>query len=136
MTTEKNPMTTYPSEQDDEVDDDETASDLYLFVWCNEGLEFLFNITEHEKKNTWMALKGLPPNPLPFSLSSLILRAHVNAQRFYEIYSLNVARSITKEDLESHFETNPQEIANLIRQKGRNIFGEPMNPGRVKITRS
>ena len=91
-------------------------------MWCSEGLELVFNISEWHKSKIWYDLRGEKcPHTFP-NLQLLILRAISNPQRFYEIYT--VKTSLTKEDIIEEFETNPQIIVDLIREKGSKIYSD------------
>ena len=48
--------------------------------------------------------------------------AMTNIQRSYEIYKLTTEGSITEEDIRKMFETSPQTIVNIIREKGDKIY--------------
>ena len=57
------------------------------------------------------------------TLKMLCMRAQVNSQRNYEIYSLSTTQDIDEHDLRGYFEDSPQLIVNLIREKGKHIYG-------------
>jgi len=67
------------------------------------------------------ALKGKPLER-PFNLNLMLMRARVNSQRNYEIYSMTVENGISEEDVIDWFKSNPQNAVDLIRSRGREIY--------------
>lgn len=106
----------------------------FLLMWCCEGLEYIGDITQDQQAATWAALKNQEHHSQIPNLMHLELRARYNSQRFYEIYIVEAAEGISKENLQEMFEHDPQSAADLIRRRGQRIFGEPMSRQRVQIT--
>lgn len=102
-------------------------------MWCNQGLECILDVNEYlhkyeewTKRETWRVLTEtqrvddpVPANPL----RTLILRARVNSQRQYEIYTIETT-GLSKEDLEHCFSDTPQIIVDLIREKGVKVYSD------------
>lgn len=98
------------------------------------GLESCINVTEYEKNAMWATLSSTdrrtnsnhvgPMADLRNTLSAMVLRAKANSQRHYEIYSIHVDNGITKDDIVDMFETNPQGMADLIRERGNKIHSD------------
>lgn len=105
---------------------------VFLVMWCNEGLEYIADLTEHERRVIWNTLKGQEDNSLP-NLNALVLRAMYNTHRHYEIYTVSAAEGITEADLKELFEADPQYAADLIRERGRRLYSDRANPNRTKI---
>lgn len=101
----------------------EKPDHTFLAMWCNEGLECIVDITAHEQKQVWNALKGEEPTALP-DLNAMILRARYNSQRHYEIYVVSATSGITESDLRTMFENDPQYAANLIRERGTKLYSD------------
>lgn len=111
----------------------------FLVMWCCEGLECIIDLTqwrkqmeEWEKKTLWAQLKDQKCDPAPkIPLPHMITRARANPQRLYEIYTFSATDGITKDDIESMFETSPQAIADLIREKGYKVYEEKQPVHRI-----
>jgi hypothetical protein len=75
-------------------------SHQFLIMWCNEGLECCIDITEDQQQRMWERLKGQPlrETAIP-NYNHLLLRARVNSQRHYEVYTCEATDGITAEDI-------------------------------------
>jgi hypothetical protein len=104
----------------------------FIVMWCSEGLECVVDITSIERKNSWAILKGEPTTALP-NLNAMVLRARYNSQRSYEIYLVTAVPEITEQDIAEMFENSPQEAADLIRERGRQIYSDRANKSKVVI---
>ena len=103
-------------------------SNLFLVSWDCTGLEAVINVTDYEKEATWATLKNEdPPVRLGSMVNHLMLRARANSQRHYEIYTMNVAEGISDEDIRTMFEQDPQGSADLIRDRGNQIYSDREN---------
>lgn len=96
----------------------------FIVVWCSEGLEWVEDITNQDAKKMWAVLKGEQPKPLSDMLRFSIIRAKANPQRFYEIYSITAVDGITKMDIVEMFNNSPQYAADIIREKGNQIYSD------------
>ena len=91
----------------------------FLIMWCNEGLECCIDITADEQKRMWQQLKGEPVSEKAIpNLNHIMLRARVNSQRHYEVYTCEATDGITAEDIKEMFQANPQTAADIIRRLG------------------
>jgi hypothetical protein len=107
---------------------------LWLLSWNCNGLESCINITEHEKKQVWDVLSdGNTSSTLYSIVNMILLRARYNTQRHYEIYTVNVDDSITKDDLMSMFDADPQGMADVIRERGNKIYSDRFDTKGAKI---
>jgi hypothetical protein len=107
---------------------------LFIMAWDCNGLEAVVNITEYEKEATWATLKDEePPVKLGRMVNHLMLRARANSQRHYEIYTMNVQEGITDADIRTMFEQDPQGSAELIRDRGNQIYSDRRDATAVKI---
>ncbi len=66
----------------------------YIFAWDNTGIDSIIPITQyeqHDRDNTMRILNDEPVvrNPLNSIVQGLMLRARYNAQRCYEIFSVD-----------------------------------------------
>jgi hypothetical protein len=112
----------------------------FLAVWCCDGLETLYDLTElereqadWEKEATWRILKeekhcDKPTGP---RLQTILLRARVNSQRQYEVYIFTTS-GLTRDDVLHTFEESPQFMADFIRKNGSKIFSD-YHPDRNRV---
>ena len=109
-------------------------SNLFLLSWDMLGLEAVINISDIEKENVWNTLQDKPGVKLSHIVNAIMMRARANSQRHYEVYTVTMESSITKEDICEMFEHNPQHMAELIRKRGNKIYSDRYNQGNtVKI---
>jgi hypothetical protein len=91
----------------------------FIVMWCNEGLEYVTDITADQQRVVWENLQGKEtPRHAYANPFHLRLRAQMNPQRHYEIYIIDGAEGITEEDIREMFRNDPQGSADLIRSKG------------------
>ena len=98
-----------------------TQQNRFLAMWDCNGLECLIDITDLEGDAMMAGLKG-ESYKVPFNLSMMLLRARVNSQRVYEIYSFTTDSTLGYDEVKDLFETDPQTIVNAIRKQGHMIF--------------
>lgn len=96
----------------------------FLVVWDCYGLECVADYTEYSEAKTWATLQDKPCEKTFPSLTAIMLRARYNSHRHYEIYAVEAADGITREDLIELFNDNPQHAADLIRERGSKIFSD------------
>lgn len=106
----------------------------FLVMWCNQGLEFVVDITADEQRRVWEKLQGKPltETAVP-NIQHLILRARYNTQRHYEIYTVEATEGITADDIRDMFEGSPQTAADTIRERGHCIHSDRASEDRVVI---
>ena len=108
-----------------EQDVADNTSHLMLIMWDCYGIEAVIDVTAEEQNCLFDMIRGKTQtfhSWLKTTLQHLTLRAQANGQRNYEVYSIWVDENITADDITSAFEENPQNMADLIRQRGRVIF--------------
>ena len=110
-------------------------SHQFLIVWDQLGLECCIDITEDEQRRMWQKLKGerVSETAIP-NYNHLLLRARVNSQRHYEIYTCEATDGITAEDIREMFEASPQTAADTIRRLGHCLHSDRAERNRVLIT--
>ena len=106
------------------------------------GLESLIDLTtleklhEQEEKVRMMAILSDPdardPGDQTGSLlnqivQNILLRARVNQQRHYEVYTIQTTPGITEKDLWDMFNNDPQYAAELIRERGNQLYSDRVN---------
>ena len=107
----------------------------FLVMWCNEGLEYVVDLTADEQHQVWQRLKGekVSESSVP-NIGHMILRARYNTQRHYEIYTVIATEGITADDIRDMFENSPQTAADTIRERGHCIHSDRAESKRVLIT--
>lgn len=98
------------------------------------GLETCVNITTMEKALVWDKLKDQPTsNRIHQLISSVMLRARYNRQRHYEVYTMQVEDGLTETDIREMFELDPQGSADIIRDRGYQIYSDRVNQETQRI---
>jgi len=103
----------------------------FIAMWDMTGLECLINVTaiqkEHEKwekENIFRILKDqvreIKPPSVP--LDKMILRARVNSQRHYEIYTFE--SELPEKYIKETFSSDPQVIVDAIRNVGHELYSD------------
>ena len=109
---------------------------VFVLAWDCEGLESVVPVSDIEAKNTELEQErmlkilsdpegrdpGIQGQSIGGILNRLQLRAQLNSHRHYEIYSVCVDASIDAEQLREMFDENPQNMADLIRERGNKIY--------------
>jgi len=106
----------------------------YVVSWCNEGLEGIIPVSELEKKDMWNILQSKTATAATSAVTMMVMRARFNTQRHYEIYSIETTDGITEKDLRNLFLECPQYAADLIREKGSQLFSDRAVPNNIKIS--
>ena len=100
----------------------EVNMSAYVAYFDTLGFEWIFNVSEYEKKKFWAVLKGDEKVDFPIPRYA-ILRAQANPQRFPEIWAFE--SEISLDELEEYARDTPQELADAIRRCGQNVFKTP-----------
>lgn len=104
-----------------------STDNLYLAYFDTLGFECILNLSDIDKKKMWASLKG---EDYRMPAHHLIMRAKANPQRFPEIYTF--WSSIKLKDLLEHANENPQDLANLLREKGNPVYVTPKQKELIK----
>jgi hypothetical protein len=91
----------------------------YMAYFDTLGFEWIFCVSEYEKKKMWAVLKGDEKVDFPIPRYA-ILRAQANPQRFPEIWAFQ--SEMSQEELKEIAEDSPQDLADAIRRCGQNVF--------------
>lgn len=107
-------------------------SNKFLMMWDIYGIECLFDLSRWERETIWAKLREekLPDAP---NLNLMILRAKFNMQRKYEIYIISCEKSLDFDFWKEQWETNPQFTADLVREKGQEIYSDYSQDSRQKV---
>ena len=91
----------------------------YMAYFDTLGFEWIFCVSEYEKKKFWAVLKGDEKVDFPIPRHA-ILRARANPQRFPEIWAFE--SEVGLKELQIYSEETPQVLADAIRRCGQNVF--------------
>lgn len=112
---------------------------IFLLSWDMTGLETIIDLTsleklynDEEKKRMWAILSDPdakdPGNSsgsiLNQTVQHILLRARVNSQRHYEVYTIHTDASVTERSLWDMFNADPQHAADLIRERGNQLYSD------------
>jgi hypothetical protein len=98
------------------------VTNAYMAYFDTLGFEWIFNVTDYEKKKFWATLKGDEKVDFPIPRHA-ILRAQANPQRFPEIWAFE--SEVSLEELKIYADETPQALADAIRRCGQNVFKTP-----------
>jgi len=98
----------------------------FVVMWCNEGLEYVGDVTADQGNKAWAKLKGEEHRGIP-NLMHMRLRAQFNSQRHYEIYFVDAVDGITEDDIRKMFTANPQTAADTIRDQGDCFYSDRLD---------
>lgn len=118
----------------------------WLLSWDMFGLECAINVDyyeqghkDHEKNAIWETLKGNtvketdPGETFSRILHRVLLRARINSQRHYEVYTVTIPSNITEDQIHEMFKNNAQSMADLVREKGTQHFSARLATGKAVI---
>jgi hypothetical protein len=100
----------------------EVNMNAYMAYFDTLGFEWIFDVTDYEKKKFWAVLKGNTKVDFPIPRYAII-RAQANTQRFPEIWAFE--SEISLDELNGYAKDTPQELADAIRRCGQNVFKTP-----------
>ena len=101
-----------------------SKSRVYICMWDENGFEVIADCTKWERESLLNTIAGKTLKPAPVNLQALTMRARFNPQRNYEIYTFNTEESLDEDALWSYAEENPQALVNMIRERGKRLYGE------------
>ena len=106
----------------------------FLVMWCNEGLEYVADVTADQQRVVWEQLQGRStPRHAYANPFHLRLRAQANPQRHYEIYIIDAEEGVGEAEIRSMFESNPQSAVDTIRSKGIEFYSDRAEVDRTVI---
>lgn len=95
---------------------------VYICMWDENGFETLKDCSSWERESLLNTIAGKPLKPAPVNLQAMTMRARFNPQRAYEIWTFNTEESLDEETLWKIADENPQELVNMIRKHGKQIY--------------
>jgi hypothetical protein len=118
----------------------------FLLSWDCTGLEGVvevdYDALDLEQQNKVASILSDPDgrdpssplaNSISRTLSIMKLRARANNHRHYEIYLVPVTDDITENDIRQMFEDTPQDAADLMRERGNQLYSDRARHDRVVI---
>jgi len=101
-------------------------TNLFIISWDCNGVEAIINVTDEIRDNMFEQLKGKYDMGarLGHHLHMLTMRARFNPQRYYEIYTIRTDPELDTETMRKMFEDMPQEMADLIRERGVRVMSD------------
>ena len=94
-------------------------------MWDENGFEVIKDCTSWERESFLNTIAGKQLKPAPVNLQALTLRARFNPQRNYEIWTFNATEELDEDTLWSYAYDNPQALVDMIRERGKRLYGEP-----------
>ena len=121
-----------------------TKYTTWLLSWDMYGIESIVNVDyyeqaakEHAEAVVWSALQDKPPpaNRREFNnlFQAILMRARINSHRHYEVYAVTMPSNVTEDDIRQMFTSNPQGMAELVREKGTKHFSNRAGTQKVVI---
>ena len=93
-------------------------------MWDENGFEVIKDCTSWERDTFLNTIAGKDLTPAPVNLQAMTMRARFNPQRSYEIYTFNTVEEFEEEALWEIAEEKPQALVDLIREKGKRLYGK------------
>lgn len=90
---------------------------LFLAMWGINGLEYLADVTAHERSQLFNTIAGKDHTNLA-NLHNMILKARSDPAMQYEIYSFYCNPDISQGQLVQLFSSNKDGLVALIKQQG------------------
>lgn len=115
---------------------------VYLLSWDMTGLETVLDLTTLESlqdAEEQLRMVQILSDPeardpgnktgevLNRTVQSILLRARVNSQRHYEVYTIQTDPGVCEQDMRELFNSNPQYAAELIRERGNRLYSDRIN---------
>ncbi len=98
---------------------------VYICMWDCNGFEVIKDCSSWERQSLLYTIAGKELTKPPVSLQAMTMRARFNPQRNYEIWTFNTEESLDEDTLWSYAEDNPQGLVDMIRDRGKRLYGEP-----------
>jgi len=104
-----------------------TKTRVYICMWDERGFETLKDCSSWERETFLNTIAGKELTKPPVNLQAMMMRARFNPQRHYEIWTFNTEDSLDEETLWSYAEANPQALVDMIRDRGKKLYGNAKN---------
>lgn len=101
---------------------------VFICMWDENGFEVLKDCSSWERQSLLDTIAGKKLSTPPVNLQAMTMRALFNPQRNYEIYTFNTVESLDEDALWHYADSNPQALVNMIRERGKCLYGNQKNP--------
>lgn len=103
-----------------------TTSKTRVFVcyWDCNGFETIVDCTNWERQCLIDTIAGKSLKPAPVNINALMMRARFNPQRNPEVWTFNTTEDLDEETLWEYATQNPQALVDMIREKGKRLYGK------------
>ncbi len=109
-------------------------STQWVVLFDNEGVDTLVPWGELVEDRVIATLSGeKPPSSPNHIVSRMMLRARFNQHRNPEVWAYNTQEDIAYDDMRDLWEDNPQYMADLVRSKGEQFFGDKPGTKRKQV---
>jgi hypothetical protein len=109
-------------------------STQWVVLFDNEGVDTLVPWGELAQEQMLATLSGeKPPSSPNHIVSRMMLRARFNQHRHPEVWGYNTEEDIAYDDMRDLWEDNPQYMADLVRSKGEQFFGDKPGTKRKQV---
>ena len=102
-----------------------TKERRFIASWDCLGFECIVDCTSWERQSLLNTIAGKEINPAPVNLHAMTMRARFNPQRSPEIWSFSTVDTITESDLKEIAKSDPQNLVDLIRERGTCLYDSP-----------
>ena len=97
----------------------------FIASWDCLGIECIVDCTSWERNSLLNVIAGKELKPAPVNLHAMTMRARYNPQRSPEIWSFTTVDAITETELKQLAKADPQQLVNLIRERGTCLYDSP-----------
>jgi hypothetical protein len=105
----------------------------FIAYWDCLGFETLFDIGAWERRALLDRIAGRKsPLLIPVNIKLMLLRAQANPQRFPEVWIFDAIEDFTEEELWEIARTEPQVLADSIRNVGKCLYKQPKQKGVIE----
>lgn len=98
---------------------------VYICMWDENSFETLKDCSSWERESLLNTIAGKKLSTPPVNLTAMTMRARFNPQRHYEIWTFNTVEELDEETLWRWADENPQMLVDMIRDRGKKLYGEP-----------
>ena len=104
----------------------------FVAYWDCLGFETFVDISPWERRVLMDKIAGKTPNPMPVNIKLMLLRAQANPQRSPEIWIFDAIEDFTEDDLWEIARSEPQVLADSIRNVGKCLYKQPKQKGVIE----
>jgi len=100
-----------------------SSSKVFVCSWDNLGFEAIVDFSDWYNNSVMSVLQDKGLGTPPANVEAMMMRARFNPQRNPEVWSFSTTEDLTEETLRSFAEENPQALVDLIRSRGKKLYG-------------